>query len=78
MKTLTTAGLELLAYDIAAAVAVTGLGRSTLYEAIKDGSLKSVLRCGRRLILKDDLIAFLLGGEGAAAAEGPRSPNPSS
>ena len=39
--------------------AAIGLGKTSIYEAIKEGKLKSVRICGRRLILKTDLEAFL-------------------
>ncbi len=48
-----------LAYRIDEAVKATGLGRSFLYERIAEGSLKSVKIGGRRLILQEDLVAFL-------------------
>ncbi|MCA1936971.1 MAG: excisionase family DNA-binding protein [Asticcacaulis sp.] len=48
-----------LAYRIDEAVKASGLGRSFLYERMADGSLKSVKVGGRRLILRDDLMAFL-------------------
>ncbi|BEV10338.1 hypothetical protein ATDW_08340 [Asticcacaulis sp. DW145] len=48
-----------LAYRIDEAVKASGLGRSFLYERMADGSLKSVKIGGRRLILREDLVAFL-------------------
>jgi excisionase family DNA binding protein len=50
-----------LAYRIDEAVKATGLGRSFLYERMAEGSLKSVKIGGRRLILQEDLMAFLSG-----------------
>lgn len=50
-----------LAYRIDEAVAASGLSRSTLYALIGNGTLPSVRVAGRRLILKDDLVAFLTG-----------------
>jgi excisionase family DNA binding protein len=47
------------AYRIDEAVVATGLGRSFLYEQMAAGDLKSVKIGGRRLILREDLIAFL-------------------
>ena len=47
------------AYTIATAAAVSGVGRTKIYEEIKAGRLKSFLHCGRRLILRDDLVAWL-------------------
>jgi len=55
-----------LAYSIADVSTVTGIGRSSIFKAIKDGSLRSVLRCGRRLVLHEDLLAFLRGESDAA------------
>ncbi|WKL58003.1 helix-turn-helix domain-containing protein [Asticcacaulis sp. ZE23SCel15] len=52
-----------LAYRIDEAVRATGLGRSFLYERMAEGSLKSVKIGGRRLILQDDLMAFLRGAQ---------------
>lgn len=50
---------EKLAYKIDEASAATGIGRTSLYEAIKAGHLKSIMACGRRLILRQDLERFL-------------------
>lgn len=50
-----------LAYRIDEAVSASGLSRSTLYALIANGALPSVRVAGRRLILKDDLVAFLTG-----------------
>jgi excisionase family DNA binding protein len=47
------------AFRIDEAAKATGLGRSFLYERMASGELKSVKICGRRLILREDLIAFL-------------------
>ena len=54
-----------LAYRIDEATSVSGLGRTSIYDAIKSGSLKSVYVAGRRLILRDDLEAFLRAGRDA-------------
>ncbi|ESQ83053.1 hypothetical protein AEAC466_14415 [Asticcacaulis sp. AC466] len=51
-----------IAYRIDEAVKASGLGRSFLYERIAAGDLKSVKVGGRRLVLRDDLIAFLTSG----------------
>lgn len=51
--------VEPVAYTVPAALAATGIGRTKLYAAIKDGDLRSLRVCGRRLILKDDLLAWL-------------------
>lgn len=49
-----------LAHTIKDACALTGLGRSTIYSAIKEGRLKP-RKCGNRtLILHDDLRAFVI------------------
>ena len=51
--------LTVRAYRIADACKVTGLGRTTLYAALKSGAL-SARKCGRRtLILAADLEKFL-------------------
>jgi len=44
------------------ATVFSGLSRASLYRAIKDGALRSVKIGKRRLILRDDLEAFLVGG----------------
>ena len=54
------------AYSISDAIAVTGIGRTKLYQEINSGRLKTVRLCGRRLILRDDLLAWL-----HAARDGP-------
>lgn len=48
-----------LAYRIDEAVRASGLGRTTIYDEIKAHRLKSVKVAGRRLILREDLEAFL-------------------
>ncbi|PPD29273.1 MAG: hypothetical protein CTY20_06865 [Hyphomicrobium sp.] len=63
-----SSALERLAYTVEQAAVVSGIGRSSLYEKIKDGSLASRVVCGRRLIMADDLRAFLTGCEPKAAA----------
>jgi excisionase family DNA binding protein len=48
-----------IAYRVSEAVAATGLSRSSLYELMKTGALRS-RKCGRStLILRDDLVEFL-------------------
>lgn len=54
-----TLNSEKLAYRIEEAVKATGLGRSFLYEAMKSGDLRAFKVGGRRLIGRDDLIAFI-------------------
>jgi excisionase family DNA binding protein len=53
--------LPKLAYTIPQAQEVTGLSRSLIYEAIKLGELQSIKVRRRRLILHDDLLAWLAG-----------------
>lgn len=50
-----------LAYPVDAASAMSGISRSRLYELFASGELRSVKRGGRRLVLKADLEAFLIG-----------------
>lgn len=50
---------EPLAYPIAAASNLTGLGRTKLYALIADGSLRAVKAGRRTLILSEDLREFL-------------------
>jgi excisionase family DNA binding protein len=51
---------KVLAYTIKDACRASGLGRTTVYAAVKAGAL-SVRKCGRRsLILAADLEQFLL------------------
>jgi len=52
---------EKIAYRIDEAVHVSGLGRTTIYDEIKKRRLKAVKVSGRRLILREDLEAFLKG-----------------
>lgn len=52
---------EKLAFQINEACLATGLGRTTIYDEIKAGRLKAVKCAGRRLILREDLEAFLKG-----------------
>lgn len=64
---MTALELPPLAYRVEDAARVSGLARSTLYEQMAAGHLKSVKRAGRRLILADDLRAFLSGDAQEAA-----------
>jgi excisionase family DNA binding protein len=50
---------ERLALRIPDAVNVSGLGQTTLYEAMQDGELPFVKVGARRLIMTSDLQAFL-------------------
>jgi excisionase family DNA binding protein len=48
-----------LAYSVSDACKVSGLGRTTLYAAMKAGKL-TAHKCGRRtVIMSDDLLAWL-------------------
>jgi hypothetical protein len=59
-----------LAYGLREAAALVGVGRSSLAEEIRAGRLLSVMRCGRRLVLREDLIDWLLGGRSVAPTGG--------
>lgn len=50
---------EKLAFRISEAVAASGLGRSTIFDLIKVGKLKALKAAGRRLIMREDLEAYL-------------------
>lgn len=52
---------EPLSYTVNDACAATGLGRSSIYELIAAGKLKSVRLAGRRLIPADALRDLLRG-----------------
>jgi excisionase family DNA binding protein len=52
--------------SISEACAVAGIGRTKIYQAITDGTLKA-RKCGKRtLVLRDDLRDFLASLPGAA------------
>jgi excisionase family DNA binding protein len=51
--------VEKLAYRIPEAVEASGLGRTTLYQAIATGELEAIKVGTRRLITRDALVAFL-------------------
>jgi excisionase family DNA binding protein len=55
-----------IAYQINEAVLASGLGRTTIYDEIKQGRLKAIKVAGRRLILREDLEAFLKAAVTAA------------
>ena len=48
-----------LSYSISEACAMTGIGRTRLYEAIKQGLLPAKKYGKRTILLKDDLECFL-------------------
>ncbi len=50
---------EKLAFTIAEACTAIGIGRTSIYELIAAGKLKSIQAAGRRLIRRSDLEAFL-------------------
>lgn len=50
---------ERLAYSVAEAAEVAGIGRTKLYAAIKSGDLRSTKKGGRRLVPVDALKAWL-------------------
>jgi hypothetical protein len=51
--------VEKLAYTLAEARAVAGIGRTSLYQEIKVGRLRAIKRGGRTLILSADLQSWL-------------------
>ena len=55
-------GAPKLAYTIKEAVSVTGLGRTSLYLAIRMGELRVVKKGARTIILDRDLRRWLEGG----------------
>ena len=59
-----------LAYNIAEACAAARIGRTTLYEAIKNGSLRAVKRGARTLILTEDLRNWIAGTPGKKSRSG--------
>ena len=54
---------EPLAYRVNEFCRVVGLGRTTVYGLIADGTLPSVKIRGRRLIPRDAALALLKGGK---------------
>jgi hypothetical protein len=59
---------EPLAYSVDRAAEISGVSKGSLYEEMRGGRLRSIKRCGRRLILHRDLMAWL---EDAPAADPP-------
>jgi excisionase family DNA binding protein len=55
-----------LTFQMKEAAVACGISKAQLYEEIRDGRLKSVKVAGRRLILRDDLEAFLRAPQQAA------------
>ena len=51
--------IQKLAYSIAEANKAAPVGRTGVYEALKDGRLKARKNGKRTIILADDLLAFL-------------------
>jgi excisionase family DNA binding protein len=51
-----------LAYGVAEAARLCGVGRSSLFEEIRAGRLKAVKRCGRTLLLREELMVWLRAG----------------
>jgi hypothetical protein len=51
-----------IAYRVLDAARMSGLSKSSLYEAMRDGRLPSVMCCGRRLFLHDALESFIRNG----------------
>lgn len=58
--------VEKIALRIDEASHASGISRSQLYAEMAEGRLRSVKVAGRRLILRDDLMAFLGSGSSAS------------
>jgi Helix-turn-helix domain len=58
---------ERLAFNIADASSISGLSRASLYKLFKTGELRAVKIAGRRMVLREDLLAML---EAAKASQG--------
>ena len=56
---------EKLSYTVCEVCLATGLGRTSIYDAMARGSLRSIRACGRRLVRKADLEAWLASFETA-------------
>lgn len=48
-----------LSYNMKQLARKSGLSRSTLFDLVKDGKLRSVKAAGRRLVLRTDYLAYL-------------------
>ena len=59
-----------LAFNIPEVCAATGIGRTSVYEAIKNGALKSVMVGGRRLVRREALENWLDGQSGSSPGNG--------
>ena len=55
--------MDPIALSVAAAVKASGLGKTTLYEAMADGRLETRKVGRKRLILTRSLRSFIEGGE---------------
>jgi excisionase family DNA binding protein len=69
-----TPDLQPLAVSVPAATRAAGIGRTRLYEAMRDGELASCKVGKRRLILLEDLRAWLARQRHAGTRPGPASP----
>ncbi|MGH9214909.1 MAG: helix-turn-helix domain-containing protein [Acidimicrobiales bacterium] len=58
---MSSANVRPLAYSVPEAAAVAGVSRAHLYRAMRVGDLASVKTGSRRVILHDDLVAWLHG-----------------
>jgi len=54
---------ERIAYTLDEACLVIGLGRNSIYNLINEGTLPSRKVAGRRLILREDLLAIARGAK---------------
>lgn len=52
-------GTERIAYRPKEACKAVGVGKTSLYAAIKDGALKSHKRGRKRFVMREDLLAWL-------------------
>ena len=55
--------VDKLAYTVDQACWAAGLGRNSLYDLMNSGTLPSRRVAGRRLILREDLLAVLRGAK---------------